>query len=530
MDPYKVIDIPIKDIHPAKGNRDFDGIEVKDLAESIKTVGLINPILVEKNGDGYIIVAGHRRYAACKKLKWDAIPASILENETDTIRVVDNIQRSDIHPMDEAIELENLLEKHGDVASVAAAVGKSKSYVYSRLRLANLCEGARDSYKNGSYSHGVMTELARLTEEQQKKMLNELNHMWNPTQSDVQRKIQDIFFMRLSNAPFDIKNAGIVPEAGSCIDCPKRAKNSDMLFEDLVSTDTCTDHVCWKNKRMKNYNQQLRALKDSGEEFHLLSDEDWNVAIDKIKASKWTECKKKDVDAKKGLMAAGYHKGKIMYFQDLRSAAEQKAQSTEGIKKQREANRTTEDTKSEYTEETRWIDRAVNEELKTFFSELKDKSRIEKEVMLSMITRFQWQAIIDYFEINYELPDGQYFSNEDLLPIYDWLNVNLTPELFKKAILELGVEDYISSSHIHGYGGYTDECELARDMGFDPAEAVIRGTEKGKAAYAEYQKKKEADDAEEKKKQQKEKEQKHNEEMAKGTVLGEPREEINGDE
>lgn len=486
MDPYKVVEIPVKEIHPAKGNRAFGELEVKGLQASIKEMGLINPILVEKNGDGYIVVAGHRRLAACQKLKWDSIPASVIENSTNEIRIVDNIQRSDLHPMDEAVELETLLEKLDTVKAVAAAVGKSTSYVYSRLRLANLCEGARESYKNGSWSHDVFMELARLTEEQQKKMLTELGNMWNATGADAKRRIQELFFMKLTDAPFDIKNPNIT-EAGSCVDCPKRASNDEMLFDDIVTTDTCTDHVCWKNKRMKNYNQQVRALKDAGEEIHLLSDEDWNVAIDKIKASKWKLSKKSDKDAKKGLIAAGYHKGKIVYFTDLRTKTEIKSQTPEGVKAQREKKRKGEVEDNSITREHRdLISKYTNQPLKDFLNEkyLEGNKKLQNIVLSEFLVRaLQFPLLNDHYEIGLDL-EG-FFDHEDRNKVDEWLEKNMTKELFDSSIYDIVMKNFVFNSHTSSYyGELTGEAELARSLGFDPDKAIKEGRAKADLEYA----------------------------------------------
>lgn len=121
--------------------------EIEELANSIKRHGLLQPILVRKTGDGYEIIAGERRWQACRSLGMETIPVRFwLANDTEAFEaaLVENIQRSDLNPIEEAYGYKRLMERKGMTQSeVAQTVSKGRSTIANALRLLDLPEEAQ---------------------------------------------------------------------------------------------------------------------------------------------------------------------------------------------------------------------------------------------------------------------------------------------------------------------------------------------------------------------------------------------------
>jgi len=135
-------ELAIHDIEPNPGQprRDFDEASLDSLASSIASVGLLQPIVVRQQADGYVLVAGERRIRACKQAGFETIPA-VIRAETDdqgnlTEALVENLQREDLSVLEEAAAYQQLLEEFGMTHDeVAEQVGKSRSAVTNTIRL-----------------------------------------------------------------------------------------------------------------------------------------------------------------------------------------------------------------------------------------------------------------------------------------------------------------------------------------------------------------------------------------------------------
>lgn len=155
-------ELPVRAIapNPFQPRRSFDADELGRLALSIKVNGLLQPILVRRavSGRSYELVAGERRLRACKQLGWNAIPAQVREVDDRTLLVlalVENIQREELGPMEEAEGYQALKDRFGYTQQeIADAVGKSRSAVANMLRLRSLPPSVRRLIESGSLSMG----------------------------------------------------------------------------------------------------------------------------------------------------------------------------------------------------------------------------------------------------------------------------------------------------------------------------------------------------------------------------------------
>lgn len=138
----------------------FDEENIKGLAESIKEHGLIQPIVVRPlpNGITYQIIAGERRWRACKLLKMEEVPVIIRETdelEATQLAIVENVQRADLNPVEEAMAYRALMDKYGMTQDrLAEVMGKSRPYIANLTRLLSLPEEALTALSNGEISVG----------------------------------------------------------------------------------------------------------------------------------------------------------------------------------------------------------------------------------------------------------------------------------------------------------------------------------------------------------------------------------------
>lgn len=155
--------VPIEKIfpNPEQPRRRFADEDLEDLANSIRAKGVIQPLIVRKrpNGEGeFEIVAGERRWRASQMAQLHELP--VIEREfTDTevleVAIIENIQRSDLNPVEEAFGYQQLMDKFGYTQEkLAEALGKSRSYIANLLRLLNLPDTVQDYLKEGKLSIG----------------------------------------------------------------------------------------------------------------------------------------------------------------------------------------------------------------------------------------------------------------------------------------------------------------------------------------------------------------------------------------
>jgi ParB family transcriptional regulator, chromosome partitioning protein len=166
--------LPLNSIFPAKLQcRTFDSNsklnEVRDLASSIKTHGLLQPIIVRPAENGFEIVVGHRRYLACKLLRWKKIAVRIKDLsdiEAFEVQIVENVQRSSLNSIEEAQSFNVYVNEFGwgGVTNLAEKINKSEQYVSSRIQLLKLPKDIQDHVKNGSISVSNSLELLSLSE------------------------------------------------------------------------------------------------------------------------------------------------------------------------------------------------------------------------------------------------------------------------------------------------------------------------------------------------------------------------------
>lgn len=165
--------------NPKQPRTEFDDDALEELADSISTLGLIQPITVRREADGtYIIISGERRWRASKLAGRKTIPAYIREaddKELHEMALVENIQRQDLNAMEIAISLQRLIDECGVTQeTVAQRVGKKRSTVANYLRLMQMCPEVQAALKAGQITMGHAKAIAGAPEELQPSLVKKI--------------------------------------------------------------------------------------------------------------------------------------------------------------------------------------------------------------------------------------------------------------------------------------------------------------------------------------------------------------------
>ena len=166
-----VMNLGIEEIRPnrAQPRRHFDDVHIEELAESIRSKGVLLPLIVRRASEGYILVAGERRWRAAQKAGLRELPVmvhEVTEKEAFEIALIENIQREDLNPVEEAEAYKRLIEEHGlTQEELAARVGKDRSTVANALRLLRLPEPIKQAIVAGQLSMGHARALLAVADE-----------------------------------------------------------------------------------------------------------------------------------------------------------------------------------------------------------------------------------------------------------------------------------------------------------------------------------------------------------------------------
>lgn len=169
IDGEVVVELPISHIdnNPDQPRKNFDPSALNELAQSIKTYGVIQPILVTKKGDRYMIVAGERRFRATKLAEKKTIPAIVkdfTDSEVKEIALLENIQRQDLNPIETARAMQELMDNYNwTQETLADRLGKSRPNIANTLRLLTLCPEVIELVETGKLSAGHARSLVVVT-------------------------------------------------------------------------------------------------------------------------------------------------------------------------------------------------------------------------------------------------------------------------------------------------------------------------------------------------------------------------------
>jgi ParB family chromosome partitioning protein len=207
-----VTEIPVNQIKPNKfqPRREFDEEALFELSQSIIQYGVIQPIVVRKLLTGYELVAGERRWRASQKAGLKNIPV-VIKDYTDAemteIALIENLQRQDLNPIEEAMAYRCLMNEFGlTQEEVARKIGRSRSLIANTVRLLNLCPEVQDHVSRGTLSMGQARPLLALENVEMQKQAAETVIEEDLSARDVEELVK-----RMNASPAKTKTADIVP-------------------------------------------------------------------------------------------------------------------------------------------------------------------------------------------------------------------------------------------------------------------------------------------------------------------------------
>ncbi len=263
----KLHELLTKDLIPTEDNKrkvDPNSPDILELTQSVKEVGVLQPVLVRphpQKAGKWDLRAGHRRLVAARLADLETIPAIVADlddRRAAEITTVENLQREDLSPIEEAEQLQVMIDAGWDMGACAVSIGKDLAWVHSRARISKLIpefkefelDDGRLLYEAWSIAHLEM--IARYPENTQKEIfaIFERRH-YVPDLGDLRGTIGRLT-NELDKASFDPEDLELVPEA-TCPDCPKRRGHHPDLFQELgpsipLKEDVCLDPECYAMK------------------------------------------------------------------------------------------------------------------------------------------------------------------------------------------------------------------------------------------------------------------------------------------
>lgn len=266
-------DIKIKDIEvKPQVRKSFDEESIKEMVESIKEHGVLQPIAVNQVGKKLFLIYGERRFRAASEIskqnkKNDTIPAIVYtdlpETEVLQMQVIENLQRKDVHPMEEATAYFRMnYDLNMTVEQISKKVSKHPRYVAARLKLNDLIDQFANAFRGGKMSLQDAMEVAKFSKESQEEI-------WEHYSDDDEIEIRNYHLREakrdLDKAPFDINDKKLIKNIGACTSCQKNTAVNTLLFPDMESKSQCMDSACYALKENIGYQIALKAAKEDPE-------------------------------------------------------------------------------------------------------------------------------------------------------------------------------------------------------------------------------------------------------------------------
>lgn len=281
--------IPLRLIVPSTTNprKHFDAHKLSELATSIRATGVHTPVLLRPLPGARVadtagmvprpefeLVTGERRFRASGMAGCTDIPAiirALTDDQVLEIQLVENLQRDDLTALEEAEGYEALMQAHEPALTadqIGQRIGKSRSYVYGRLKLLALCPEGRQALQEGHITAAVAESIARIPDT--RVQAQALGNVFNPMTGDAmpvreaRALIQRQYMLRLAEAPFPRDANDFMPTEPACTHCTRRTGADPDLFAESHNTDLCMDLGCYKAKQSAWQHLQLEAARKAG--------------------------------------------------------------------------------------------------------------------------------------------------------------------------------------------------------------------------------------------------------------------------
>jgi ParB/RepB/Spo0J family partition protein len=259
---YEHVPIANIEVSPLNYRKYFDQKALEDFAQELAAHGILSPLLLRPApSGGYELVAGERRFRAAKIAGIVNLPALIRELSDELVielQLAENLQREDPHPLHEAQAVSRMQQTGKTIEEIAARLGKSKGFVYSRIKLSGLIEIMQDIFLANKITVNEAYQVARLSPDSQYEFYEEYCTDWQDNDFEFPGSYAiDRFRYDLTRAPFDIKDKTLVAEKGACTNCPLNSATLKTLFPEMAKESVCSGRECYLNKCRQHYARQI---------------------------------------------------------------------------------------------------------------------------------------------------------------------------------------------------------------------------------------------------------------------------------
>lgn len=276
MDEIQYLPVEALRESPFNPRQSYDHKALEQLAFGIQCDGVLQPLEVRPIPgqfdapdavERYEIVFGHRRFRASKLAGLAQVPCIVRERSDEDagrVQLVENIQREEVNPLEQAAAFRRLMTQHGLKAEdLGAQIGKSRAWVYSQLKLLNLTPELQQEVSSGRMNAEVAVQVASLHPKLQPEFVKRIKlesadengqkRVEFQSSRFVRQVMRNYFLQSLTNAEFDLEDPDLRPRTPACSQCPKCTRNDPDLLE-TYGPNACTDSECFTDKT----NAQLR--------------------------------------------------------------------------------------------------------------------------------------------------------------------------------------------------------------------------------------------------------------------------------
>jgi ParB/RepB/Spo0J family partition protein len=268
-----------------------------ELVKSIKDRGILNPLLGRNINNHVELIAGHRRLLAAQKLGLKEVPVvihDVSDDEALELAIIDNLQREDMPPLEEAAAFARLLKIHkGSFQVVADKVSKTAQYVHQRVQLNSASDHVKKAVKDGQLPIAQACVIVRLGRLEQDKALS-FTLKNNATSKQLQSWINENILTKLAGAPW-LKGQGgdAFPDLPTCLGCKNRTNKGNSFFSDMSKDDVCLEPTCYAKKKVLFVKGREKELeKNIGEKVQRITlMQSWMEGFDKsaLPRNQWRE-------------------------------------------------------------------------------------------------------------------------------------------------------------------------------------------------------------------------------------------------
>lgn len=234
------------------------------IISSVQYEGVLVPILVYEEGDYYVLVAGHRRLESARFFGLENIPAEVIsKDKAVTARVLENIDRKNLHPLDEAAEILALMNKGYSRTQISTILEIPESRVAKRVKLLSLTEKMKEMFKNGEFDLACAEEFAIIPPELQVEVFDSCSS-WNMTPEEIRREYFSQAGISLDNCSEKFINLNGVENTG-CRQCPHNPVSDEVLFAECETCGLCKNTDCYLKKLAELIKVEgVKGIADSG--------------------------------------------------------------------------------------------------------------------------------------------------------------------------------------------------------------------------------------------------------------------------